>query len=355
MRCFTVGFADAPDMSESPAAARTAAQFGLEHRDIQVTGQTAQDSMERWLRAMDQPSLDGLNTFIVSQAVRKEGIIVALSGLGGDELLGGYPSFETLPALHAANRRLRALPSSARAALFALAGVGRPGQVRDKLADMGRTGPDLLRLYIHRRRAMSDKRLAALGLSAAAVGLDDVFIPKAALAAAHAGAPKGADADHLAAIARYECSFYMRNVLLRDSDANGMAHSLEIRVPMLDRRVLDLCHAIPGKVRLPSGRADKHLLRTAFKDLLRPELLNQTKKGFTLPIRRWMSGPLRPMCEAAVSKVKDSGLVSPSGVDTIWRTFLAQPEMQVWSSALALVALGSYLTQSCTKPPAPPR
>ncbi len=338
MRCFTIGFADAPDLSESPYAARTAAQFGLEHRDIQITAPDALDSMQRWLGTLDQPSMDGFNTYVVSQAVRREGIIVALSGLGGDELLGGYPSFENVPSLNNANRRLGFLPKSARGMLFAMAGATRPRQVRDKLVDMGEIGADPLRLYVHRRRMMSNRRLAALGIDAQALGMDSVFLLPETIAQAPLD-----PTDLVASVSRFESMFYMRNVLLRDSDTNGMAHSLEIRVPMLDRRMLDLCYRIPGKVRLPRGVADKHLLRAAFADLLRPELLEQKKMGFTLPIRRWMAGPLRPLCEDAISTVRDSGLVENTEVDAVWNTFLAQPEMQVWSSALALVVLGSYL------------
>lgn len=341
MRCFTVGFADAPDMSEAPLARETARLLGLDFHDIQITGETALVAMGRWLRSMDQPSMDGLNTYVVSQAVREQGIVVALSGLGGDELFGGYSSFHDVPRIARALTRIGWMPSQLRAWLMSSSGFGRPGQVREKLSDMGRAGADLLRLYVLRRRLMSDRRLAALGLDAARVGLDRSYMPRAAIdEARQAMVPDG-----VATVSRYESMFYMRNTLLRDSDTNGMAHSLEIRVPMLDKRMLELAHRLPGHVRLPEGRANKHLLRAAFGEFLRPELAQQTKRGFTLPVKRWMAGPLRPFCEEAVRTVRESGLVEGREVDAIWRGFLTQPEMQVWSSALMIVVLGAYLGQ----------
>lgn len=344
IRAFTVGFADAPDMSEAPLAAETARLFGMEFRDIQITGGSALGMMEQWLRSMDQPSADGLNTYVVSKAVRDEGIIVALSGLGGDELFGGYSSFSDVPRIRRAMARMAWLPPGVRAWVMSMSGFGRPGQVREKLADMGRTGANLTGLYVHRRRMMSNRRVAALGLDWRSLGMTDTYLTQDGLASAAIDADLER-ADPVAAVSRLESVLYMRSTLLRDSDTNGMAHSLEIRVPMLDKRVLDLVHRIPGGVRLPDGVANKHLLRTAFADYLRPDLLKQGKRGFTLPVRRWMSGPLRPYCEEAVKVVERSGLVNPGEVRSIWNGFIANPEMQVWSSALMMVVLGSYLRQ----------
>ncbi|HEX8911950.1 MAG TPA: asparagine synthase (glutamine-hydrolyzing), partial [Humisphaera sp.] len=90
VRSFTVGFSDEPDLSEHAPAAETARRFGLVHAPLDVTGPEAEAAVGQWLAAADQPSLDGLNVWLISRAVRAEGIVVALSGLGGDELFGGY-------------------------------------------------------------------------------------------------------------------------------------------------------------------------------------------------------------------------------------------------------------------------
>lgn len=340
LRTFTVGFADAPDLSESGLAGATAAKFGVEHHDIQITGEQALTETERWIDSLDQPSVDGLNTYVISKAVRQEGIVVALSGLGGDELFGGYSSFVDVPRFVRTLQSLAWAPAGLRAWLLGLAASRQNATVKQKVREMARLGSDPLALYLHRRRLMSNQRLEALGLRAGPLGLHPSFVPVEAATRAL----DHATTDVVAAVSRWESKFYMRNMLLLDSDTNGMAHSLEIRVPMLDLRILNLAHAIPGRVRLPSPRAaNKHLLRVAFANILSEPLLKQKKKGFTLPIRRWMAGPLRDMCESSVSSVERSGLVEGREVRAVWDAFLRDPEAQVWSSAFMLVVLGRYM------------
>jgi asparagine synthase (glutamine-hydrolysing) len=338
LRTFTVGFADNPDMSEAPLTERTARDLGVEHTEIQVTDDEALETTRSWMRSLDQPSVDGLNVYVISKAVRERGIVVALSGQGGDELFGGYPSFADVPAAARQMRRIAWLPKPVRAGAAALATARQPAAVRFKAVDMARTQGDIRDLYFHRRRMMSDAQLASLGVRAADLGLDACFLPPEAVE------PDGEVAgDAVATISRLESRFYMGNMLLRDSDTNGMAHSLEIRVPFLDRRMLDLAFSVPGRVMLPDGRATKHLLRRAFHELLRPELAQQGKRGFTLPVKRWMTGPLRDQSEAAIRHLKHSGLLRAEGIDCVWRAFLAEPESPIWSRALTLTVLGQYV------------
>lgn len=341
LRTFTVGFSDQPDMTESSLARETARQLGVDHTDVQVTGSEAQQWMADWLNSLDQPSADGLNTYIISKAVRRLGIVVALSGLGGDELFCGYVSFQELPRIKAGYDLIAGLPAPLRRAVFLARSITKPASVREKIGDMGASPGDMLSLYLYRRRFKSDRRLHANGLYADRLGLHPTFMPEEALHGATETGP-----DLVAAISRLESRFYMRNMLLRDSDTNAMASSLEIRVPFIDTRVMDLAYSIPGPVRAPSGSHNKHLLRTAFDDLLHSELKAQPKRGFVLPTRRWMAGPLRGMCEEALESVKGVGPVDSGHADSVWREFLADPDKQVWSSALLLVVLGSYLRRA---------
>jgi asparagine synthase (glutamine-hydrolysing) len=330
-------------MSEREPAAETARAFGLAHTDLDITGAQAEAAVERWLASMDQPSLDGLNVWLISRAVRAEGIVVALSGQGGDELFGGYPSFREVPRLRRAVRRAAAVPAPLRS-MFARAAAAvarRPAPVRDKLADMFRTSGGLVDLALQRRRTMSDRQLAALGVRPGHAGLAAGFIPPAARALLSED-----PADPVWTVSVAEALQYQGNTLLRDGDANGMAHGLEIRVPLLDQRLADLAFSVPGGVRLPDGAPGKHLLRAAFPDLLRPDLLTRPKRGFTLPIRRWMAGPLRDLCEAAVSAVKERSGLDARGVDAVWAQFVAAPESQTWSRAWTLVVLGDYLRRA---------
>lgn len=337
IRSFTVGFADEPDLSEAPLAAETAAAFGLEHTSLTINGPDALAATLEWVDALDQPSVDGLNVYVISKAVRREGMTVALSGQGGDELFGGYPAFADVPRLQAMMRKLAWLPGGARAALGGAAALGKSRAVRDKLRDMLRTDGSALELSLQRRRAMSARQLQALGVDPPALGLGDNCQPPEALAGVRT------DPDVFAAVSQFESRFYQANMLLRDADVNGMAHALEIRVPLLDQRLANLAYSLPGAVRRPAGQPPKYLLRAAFPEALRPALAGQAKRGFGLPVRRWMLGPLRELCEQSLADLKRREVLRPDGVDALWRQFLGAPESPIWTRAFTLVVLGNYL------------
>jgi asparagine synthase (glutamine-hydrolysing) len=338
LRAFTVGFSDHPDVSEMTLAADTAKLLGLTHVPINLPVADAETAFGEWLTAADQPSIDGLNTFVISRAVRREGIKVALSGLGADELFGGYPSFRDVPRLMRMRRRVGWLPGGVRRGLAGAVALRRPAAVRRKLADMMGGNGSLTDLYFHRRRVLSDREMSALGFRAGDIGLTPDFHDRSELA--------GIDpADPVRAVSQLESRFYQGNMLLRDSDVMGMAHGLEIRVPFLDRRLLEVVHAIPGAVRLPPGVPGKHLLRTAFAHLLRPQLTERPKTGFTLPVARWMLGPLRERCQKAIAACGDALSLPKSAVQGVWAEFERQPAGPQWTRALALVAAGDFVSR----------
>lgn len=341
LRTLTVGFSDQPDMSELKLASETAKLFGLEHTEIQVAGAEAESAAIEWIQSLDQPSVDGMNVYLISKVVRAHGISVALSGQGADELFGGYPSFADVPQLRRMVRLMRWLPAGGRVGLARLLTRRRPESVRQKFIDIMRTNGAVADLYFHRRRMLSTDQMIAMGIDAAKLGLADCFQSPRVLADLRL-----CDEDIVWSVSQLESRFYQGNMLLRDSDTNGMAHSLEIRVPMLDRRVLDLILPVAGPVRLPNGRADKHLLRTTFSPLLRAALLAQRKRGFGLPIRRWMAGPMRDLCENAVGRLKSADLLRPGSVDAVWQAFLRDPESPAWSRAFTLCVLGLYLQRT---------
>lgn len=336
VRTFTVGFDDHADFSESALAAETARYMGLEHTQITINADTAAASAGQWLQSLDQPSIDGLNVFVISKVVRDRGIAVALSGQGGDEIFGGYPSFVDVPFLRRTIRRIEWLPLGLRDRLARLLSAGRSLAYRQKLRNMLCSNGSIASLYLHRRRSMSDDQLANLGIDPEQVNAEHLLTPD--LLELLRLVP-----DEVASVSRLETMLYQGNMLLRDGDANGMAHSLELRLPLLDQRVVDYVQQIPGKVRLPRLGKPKHLLRVACQDLLRDELLNQPKRGFTLPIRRWMLGPLRDLCESAIGYLVQRKALDRRGIHTVWTAFLREPESPIWTRAFALVVLGSYL------------
>jgi asparagine synthase (glutamine-hydrolysing) len=337
LKSFTVVFEDEPDLNEQRLAAETARLFQFNHTELTVPSSMANGALRDWFAVLDQPSIDGLNVYIISRAVREQNIKVALTGLGADELFGGYPSFRDVPRLWSLARLLHPLPAEMRRKLARIAMVGQSGPARSKLCDMLGGNGSLRSLCLQRRRLMSNLQLRRLGHTASDLGLDEDFLtPQAA-------PDTDADThDPVRVISQVEFRLYQGNMLLRDADVNGMACGMELRVPFLDQRLLNFALGLPGLVRRPRRAAQKCLLRKAFPGLLRPNILKQRKRGFSLPIARWMVGPLRTKCQEALSALNDSRVLDPSGVNAVWNQFLAEPESPMWSRAFALVVLGEF-------------
>src|SRR5262249_5514526 len=198
-----------------------AKDFGLRHSTIQIGYDQARAATLEWLDDLDQPSIDGLNSYVIAKFVKEQGITVALSGQGGDEVFCGYSTFRDVPRL----RRLRALlgwlPLPLRREAARVLGLGRPAVVRNKLVDVLGSDGSLLAAYLQRRRALSHAQLEALGISGRQLGIDASYLPPEALVDAALPASGG-----VAALSAMEARFYLGNMLLRDGDATTMAHAL---------------------------------------------------------------------------------------------------------------------------------
>ena len=341
LRSFTVGFPDYSDMSESIQAQETAKLFGMEHIDIQIDNRDAREMALAWLQSLDQPSVDGMNMYIVAKAASETGIKVALSGLGGDELFGGYPAiFTGIPRLKKLMGIFGRLPKGMQLALSSLATIGKSEVVKQKVLDLVSTDDKILDLYLLRRRHMSNQQLAQLGIEGKNLDLTANFMPLETLKVSWD------EADIIRNLSQLESQFYMRNILLRDCDTNCMAFSIEGRVPMLNRRVIDLVFSLPGHILLSSSQADKPLLRCAFSSLLPPAFTQYKKRGFTLPIAQWMKGELREICEDLLKNLKLSSILQPEGIDAIWKSFLKETESPMWIRAWILCVLGKYINKN---------
>ena len=260
---------------EAPLAARSAAHYGARHHVRKITEQEFRDDIPKIFDAMDQPSIDGINTWFVSKAARELSLKAAISGLGGDELFGGYPSFDDIPRWvrwTAAPGRVPGLAS----AFAALATLG----AHPKWAGLLRYGGTFAGAYLLRRGVFLPEELATLmDPGFAREGLRRLD-PLGHIAAAMEPRPRGA----FAKVATLETSLYMRNQLLRDADWAGMAHSLEIRVPLVDRPLLE---AIAPLTVATHGRRKAWLAR-APRSPLPAEVTGRAKTGFGTPVPEWL-------------------------------------------------------------------
>jgi len=339
---FTVGFDEFGLIDEVAEAARAAKALGMDHRAIVLGSSSVGSLWERWLATSDRPSIDGFNTFVVSHAVAGVGKTVALSGLGGDEIFGGYSNFSTVRRYRRILIALRPVPALLREFGVRIATRGRRPTFQEKALELVRGGPQVHRLALRLRRILTDRQLLRLGLDPAGLGLNADFLVPESLCSL----PFDDSADDFNLVSQVEALLYMGNTLLRDTDAVSMANSLEVRVPLLDQPIVDYVSALPGTAKTRAGAPAKYLLREACRDLIPESLANRPKSGFSLPIDRWMHGPLRDSCSESVEAAADSGVFDPVEVRAFWRDFLESSQNVHWTRPMTLVALGAYLRNS---------
>jgi asparagine synthase (glutamine-hydrolysing) len=267
---------------EAPLAAETAKFYGARHSTRVVTREEFSEDFPKILDAMDQPSVDGVNTWFVSKAAREQGLKVAMSGLGGDELFGGYSSFTQIPCLVFALKwpsRIPVFPAATRSLLASLR-LGRLG-VSSTTAGLLEYGGTFEGAYFLRRALFMPWELpGVLGREIAAEGLRRLA-PTEHIAAEM----KPALCSSFAKVATLESAFYMRNQLLRDTDWASMAHGLEVRVPLVDSVLLKRC--APHLLATTRG-SRKDMLATAPSRPLPQAIAKRPKTGFSTPVRHWL-------------------------------------------------------------------
>jgi len=333
VKTFSVAFADAHSRrwNETAHARLVARRYGTEHTEIRLAERQVLDWLPDALSSIDQPTGDGINTWVVARATRQAGVTVALSGLGGDELFGGYPSFRHVPTLARLARWMARVPSGLRDAASRLWGRWGAGSIRmRKLAELWRQDgnvPDAYRLY--RQLFPSDWAESVLADG-----------PKAWIAPEQEPEPLD-DLDPFDAVSALELRTYLANTLLRDTDTMGMSHALEIRVPLIDHELVELVAGMPAAAKRGDGTVPKPLLVRAMGDDLPESIVRRPKMGFVLPFDRWLRGPLAErVAETLGSRdaVTDAGL-RPNAVGQLWRRFTKRAPEVTWSRVWALFVM----------------
>ena len=334
LHCLTVAAEGAPD--ETPEASRTAQHYG--HRFQRVQAVLEDSDVARFFQAMQRPSLDGLNTYLICRAVHDAGFKVALSGLGGDEAVGGYSHFRLLKYLPMLRAVGTLLPSrSAPLPPGSLAGWGwrgrrKPCRLLDKHGPRSGAGLALLQREVFSASLVSD--LTGVG--------SDPMVGTAGMAAW----PAGCSPSSFAAMAAAEVAIYLQATLLPDADTFSMASSVELRVPFVDGHVFFAAletargrNRAPGKVAIGEALDDPYL----------KALATQPKRGFSLPMGPWLTGPLAPVVKAAsessapVWSVVDRARATRAGLASV------HPRRR-WAETWALTALNAWL-ETCAGNP----
>ncbi len=332
INAFTVSFTD-NQFDESHFASLVAKKYGVNHNIIKIAPKDILANFENILTAFDVPSGDGINSYVVSEATKKNGITVALSGLGGDELFCGYNSFVNLPKI----LRYKALwnaPGFLKTSVSNLLGLSKRKSLQ-KMKEMlsGEKG-DFYHLYPFFRQTLTKKNLNAL-----TTGLD--FETTEVFKYLDANRQRLDQFGLLSKISVGELFGYTQPLLLRDSDQVSMQHALEIRVPFFDHNLVEYAISLPDLPKTPSST--KRLLVESLDGLIPDEIVNRPKMGFVFPWENWFRNELKDFVTAKIERLAKLSFIDEKVIKTYWAQFQKTPKNLNWSILLSLISLEIWL------------
>jgi asparagine synthase (glutamine-hydrolysing) len=316
---FSIVFREA-DFSEAQHSRAIAAKFHTDHHEINVSQTDVLAAIPDALRAMDLPTMDGINTFFVSRETRRAGVKVALSGLGGDEVFAGYSTFRTVPKMERFTQFWKHLPGVVRSPFAsAFAALAPSNDQNRKLASLTRDNGRVPHPYFLSRMLFTPGRRDLLFSN------HDRSIADNAAASQRESLSRASRLDPVNRVSYLESRCYMLNTLLRDADVMSMSQGLEVRVPLIDHQLAKAVLAMPGEWKM--NGTPKELLLGALAGSLPDEIVHRPKRGFTLPFEHWMRQELRSEIEPVLSKKRISegplgSLLDANQVDQVWRDFL---------------------------------
>ena len=317
--------------SEAPFAEQVARRFGTRHHTLRIDAAAVATHWPAILARLDQPTLDAVNSYYVSRAVAETGVKAVLSGVGGDELFGGYPSFRRVP------RAMRWIHRAGPAALWSarLLSAPLPAGRAARWRQAAGSGSAPLELYRSLRGFFMPDELN--GMLGPRLRDDADAAARVDAMEAETMSAIGGEAP-LSTVARLESTVYMRSQLLRDIDAVSMAHALEVRVPFVDAPLISAVW--PALAAEPRWIAGKRLLAAAVGSPL-PSDVFRPKQTFTLPFADWMTGPLRPLVDDGLEQLTRGEWLAPGAARRLvvgW-----QAGQHHWSRPWGLAVLGHLL------------
>lgn len=343
---FSVVFEE-KEFDESTYSEMIARKYNTRHHPIMLRPQDFLDSLMDGLRAMDHPSGDGINSYVVSQVTRREGIKVALSGLGGDELFAGYPIFNQIGNIQRSG--VWKIPSFARRILAGGYLKMRSGRQAEKKAALLRLkGNQFSNIYPVYRTVFSPEEAADIVLKRT--------LQKGKQKSRGKQRGKNHTSGYLQSVVEEaetyyrglisqtsfaEIKTYTHSVLLRDMDQMSMAHALETRVPFFDHELVDMVFQLSDEIKKP--HYPKSLLVESMGDLLPHELVHRKKMGFVFPWKEWLRNDLRSFSEARINSLTERGLLDRIQVQRVWREFLKEEGPWIWPHVWLLVVLEEWL------------
>ncbi|MEO6882673.1 MAG: asparagine synthase (glutamine-hydrolyzing) [Bacteroidia bacterium] len=334
IKTFSVTF-DESEFSEAKYAQLIAKKYDTDHHEIKLKPIDFIEDLPDALKAMDHPSGDGPNTFVVSKATKNAGITMALSGLGGDELFAGYPVFKQWMELKS-KFWLNMIPPFARNLGGTILTNIKPSVASEKKAALLKNEViDFNAFYSLSRQTLLDNQLNILRSENLPANSVSEFLKKQKIANIK---------SEISKVSVAEISTYMQNVLLRDTDQMSMANALEVRVPFLDHTLVEYVLMLSDKSKFPI--TPKKLLTDSLGDLLPPEIINRPKMGFTFPWKHWLKNELNSFCEQRIIALSKRIFFNEKEVIQLWKDFLKDNPRVTWSRIWHLVVLENWLQEN---------
>lgn len=316
---FTIGF-DEKEFDESDLAHKSAKHYGAKHHIVKLKENSFLDSIDETLKAMDHPSGDGPNTYVISKEIKKAGFTVALSGLGGDELFYGYPHHQRYAQLKD-NIAYKMIPQ------FALNSLSKlySSTNTQKLA------------ALKKEVKSPEKSMAVFRSNFTPETMEEVFGLQSSTFREQENDP-----CVLNKVSKTEMAYYMHDTLLRDADQMSMANSIELRNPFLDHSLVQHVWNLEHKKISPP----KNLLLDAFINELPDYILNKKKSGFTFPWDKWMRSSLNSFCSQQMQFLESTGLFKEGSIAMVWQQFESKSKSFTWSRVWPLVSLAYWIKEN---------
>lgn len=333
IKTFTISF-DESDFSESKYAKIIATKFNTEHHDIKLSPIDFLKEIPAALSSIDHPGGDAINTYLVSKATKKEGVTVALSGIGGDELFAGYDVFKRMAELQKKSW-INSMPLFFRKSAGYFIQKNKKSVAGNKIEELlNQSIINFKSAYPLNRSVFTQKELNKLINNSSPFKQINAIVSEVPQIEKHL----------LSAVSVAEITTYLQNVLLRDADQMSMAVALEIREPFLDYQLIDFVLGINDEKKYP--HTPKKLLVDSLGDLLPSEIINRKKMGFTLPWQIWLKKDLKSFCEKNITEFSNYDFCNKEGILNLWKKFLNNDEAITWSRIWHLVVLNNWIKEN---------
>jgi asparagine synthase (glutamine-hydrolysing) len=334
---FNIAFEE-KEFDESHYAEIIAKRFNTNHTRLLLKPADFLDELQNALDAMDTPSGDGINTYVVSKAIRKNGMTVALSGVGGDELFAGYPFFAQYLGLKEKGF-LWGLPPGIRkmaASLMPGSSRGRSGRIKQLLRSPSSSIGDTYPVFRQLLSPTLIRELTTLtkGESFTTAVQQELIKRRDCI-------------DQLPLLSQVSVAEYLgytQHTLLKDTDQMSMAVSLEVREPFFDQDLVEFVLAVPDAVKEPVY--PKSLLVESLKPLLPDEVVHRKKQGFLFPWSVWLKNELRAFCEERINNAARRPFIDGTRLTAYWRKFLAGDSTVRWGEIWLFVVLEYWLDKN---------